>query len=52
MNRNIGGYEFKDSGMVVDSCWRISRKTLESAYSWVSERAGKADIFNDRNSVE
>ena len=31
---------------------RIERETLELAYSWDSERAGKTEIVDEGNSVE
>ena len=37
---------------VRDGNQHIERETPESEYIWYSERARKAEIFNDGNSVE
>ena len=37
--------------MVIESSWRIARETLESAYSWDSDRVGKTEIVNNGISV-
>ena len=48
----MGGEEFKDSDMVINSCWGIARETTESACSCDSEGVGKTEIVDDGNSVE
>ena len=47
-----GRDEVKDLDTVRVDNWRISRETLELAYIWYSERSGKTEIFDNRNSVE
>ena len=37
---------------VMDSCRRIARDTLESAYIWDREGGGNTEIGGDKNSVE
>ena len=48
----MGRDEIKDLDMVRDSNRRIARETLELAYSWNIEGAGKTEIVDDGNSVE